>query len=493
MSEETMSIEAAIPGERPLTSGEDALRESLQHDFATPLNGAVPMSRRRPLWHFAGLWTTFTTGFAYVFLGIQMYDGGHGLPVTIGITLLGSAMYVCYALFAAYLGSRSGYTHGLLTRSIFGRAGTLLVGVIVVLASLGAAGFQAGLLAQGLGAIFHWNSVETLSLVLGFVMIFNNLFGFSGISTWARYIVTPLAIVWIGYLVVKTMITSPHVLGTAPHMVTLPLWAAVGGIVGNAMWGNEPDVWRYGKPKFFWPVPAFAFAFFWSLMFVVGGWLVGALAHSNDFNAQVHTLVNASVFGLAPLAVIMIVVTQTATNDGNYYEGINVVQNLLGATRRWRRIYSCLICGALGLFFAWLVNYQFVNGWLKVSGFLAVSIPCATTIMVVDYFLLPRMFRISRRHDSVPQWREMKATNLPALIALVISVLYGSYAIALFPASIESPSTYLGPASLESWVMAAVLYIIGVAITLRLPGGAQRLGMMRVRDAEEVPVPEVAP
>lgn len=471
-----------------ITSAEVALRESLQHDFATPTSGAVPTNRRRPLWHFGGVWTTFATGFAYLFLGIQMYDGGHGLPTTIGITLLGSAMYVVYALFAAYLGSHSGYTHGLLTRSIFGRIGTVLVGVIVVLASLGAAGFQAGLLAQGLGAVFHWNAVETLTLVLGFVMIFNNFFGFSGISTWARYVVTPLAIVWIGYLVIKTMVSSPHVLSQGTHVITLPFWAAVGGIVGNAMWGNEPDVWRYGKPKFFWPLPAFGFAFFWSLLFVVGGWFVAALAQSTDFNAQVHTLVGLSLFGLAPFAVIMIIVTQTATNDGNYYEAINVLQNLFGAVRRWRRIYGCLICAGLGLFLAWLVNYQFVDGWLKVSGFLAVSIPCATTIMVVDYFLLPRMFGLRRSHDSVPPWTQMKATNTPALVALVVSVLFGSYAIALFPSGIEDPSTYLGAASVESWCLAAVLYIVGVAVVLRLPRGAERLGLALAGDDLAAPV-----
>ena len=43
-----------------------------------------------------------------------------------------------------------------------------------------------------------------------------------------------------------------------------------------------------------------------------------------------------------------------------------------------------------------LVNFHFINGWFKVASFLAMTVPCATVIMVVDHFLLPRLFRISR-------------------------------------------------------------------------------------------------
>ena len=53
---------------------------------------------------------------------------------------------------------------------------------------------------------------------------------------------------------------------------------------------------------------------------------------------------------------------------------------------------------------AWLVNYHFLNGWFKVAGFLAITVPCATVIMAVDHFLLPRIFRISRPLTRVPSW-----------------------------------------------------------------------------------------
>ncbi|MDQ2729483.1 MAG: hypothetical protein M3Y91_16850 [Actinomycetota bacterium] len=473
-----MTTTAPRPGSPASTSGEELLRESVDHDYATVSHSTVPLDRRRPRWHLGGLWTSFATGFAYIFLGIQIADGGYSLPAAIGIAVAGHLFYVLYALFASLLGSKTGHTHGLLTRATFGRAGTVLVGVIVVLAATGAAGFQAGLLGQAVGALFHWKTVEILSLTLGLVMIANNLFGFSGISTWARYVVTPVAIVWVVYLVLRVVFTHHHLLSAVPHAGTsLPMWAAIGAITGNDMWGNEPDVWRYGQPRFWWPLPAYAFAFFWSTVFIIAGWCVALLSASSDFSVQVRTLVHFSLFGSIPLGILLIGVTQAATNDGNYYESINVVQNLAGENPRWRRLYSCLLIAGLAVLFVWIVNYKFADGWLKVSGFLAVSIPCATTIMVVDYLLLPRLFAVRRRTDTVPKWSAMKGSNVPALVALVVAVVYGSYAVGIFPSSIEPSGTYLGPGALESWLLAGALYLAGVWIWLRRPDGVRRLGL----------------
>src|ERR1700722_12144807 len=51
-----------------LTHGHPAaqaeLEESVAHDFSTSEDGIVPLSHRRPLWHFAGLWLTFQSGFS---------------------------------------------------------------------------------------------------------------------------------------------------------------------------------------------------------------------------------------------------------------------------------------------------------------------------------------------------------------------------------------------------------------------------------------------
>ena len=41
--------------------------------------------------------------------------------------------------------------------------------------------------------------------------------------------------------------------------------------------------------------------------------------------------------------------------------------------------------------------------------------PCATVIMAVDHFLLPRLFNISRSLTKVPAWEETGFINVPAV------------------------------------------------------------------------------
>ena len=113
------------------------LAGSIKHDYSTSDTGIVPLDRRRPMWHFMGLWTTFVAGFSYMFLGFEIRAGGHSLAATVGITLLGYGIYTAYAMVGAYLGSRTGQTHALLTRSVFGSAGSVIVSLFVLIAPLG--------------------------------------------------------------------------------------------------------------------------------------------------------------------------------------------------------------------------------------------------------------------------------------------------------------------------------------------------------------------
>ena len=142
------------------------LERSIRHDYSTSGTGIVPLDRRRPMWHFAGLWTTFVAGFSYMVLGFEIHDGGYGLAATVGIAALGYALYVAYALIGSYLGSRTGQTHALLTRSIFGLVGSWIVSAFVLIAPLGWVAFQANLLITLWDGFYSWDNVKLLTLVI---------------------------------------------------------------------------------------------------------------------------------------------------------------------------------------------------------------------------------------------------------------------------------------------------------------------------------------
>ena len=442
----------------------ESLHDSVAHDYSTSDTGLVPLDKRRPIGHFIALWTTFAAGFSFLFVGTEVHDSGYTLLGTIGVTALGIGIYFAYALFGAYLGSRTGQTHSLLTRSIFGVTGSYIVSVLVVVGALGWVGFQGGLMVQIWNGLYGWSAVEALTIIMCGVMIFNNLFGFTGISAFARYVVTPLVMLWVIYLVIRGIVDHSALLDNHPkNTAGLAFWQVVGVVIGFSLWGNEPDIFRYGKPKFTWPIPAFAFALgLGFILFSVGGWMMAEFAGSSDFGAVIKYATHFSLFGAFWLAWILATVSQFAINDGNYYEAVNAFQNIFGGWSKWKRLYTCMICAAIGALAGYLVNYQITNGFLKVAAFLAVTAPSATVIMCVDHFLLPRLFGISRPLLKIPGWSETSPGNWPAIVALAISVLYGTWATGILPG--EDANRYWGPAPLEAWVMAGVLYIAFVAI-----------------------------
>jgi hypothetical protein len=134
------------------------------------------------------------------------------------------------------------------------------------------------------------------------------------------------------------------------------------------------------------------------------------------------------------------------------------------------------------------VNFHFLNGWFKVSSFLAVSVPSATVIMAVDHFLLPRMFRISRPLTKVPSWEQAGLLNWPATVALLAAVFFGVTGTASWPNGwLEStPPNSWGPVPLEAWAIAGVGYIGLVAVARALGPVRNQLGFPRHVGDEEI-------
>jgi purine-cytosine permease-like protein len=387
----------------------------------------------------------------------------------------------------SYLGSRTGQTHALLTRSIFGLVGSWIVSAFILVAPLGWVGFQANLLAVLWDGFYSWGHIFTLTLLLAGVMILNNLLGFTGISVFARYLVTPILILWCIYMVLKAAFTDSSHLGGTPQGSGLPFWVAVVAVIGFSMWGNEPDFWRYGRPRFMWPLPTYIFAAVWFVLFTMAGWMMAALAGSTDPAKVFRYTVHYSLFGAFWLAWIIATISQFAINDGNYYESVNAGQNLLGTIRRWPRVLTCLLVAGGGVLAADLVNFHFLNGWFKVATFLAITVPSATVIMCVDHFLLPRLFRISRPLTNVPRWEQAGLINLPATLALLAAVFFGVTGTASWPHGwLESaPPNSWGPVPLEAWAIAGGLYVAFVAVARAVAPVRSVLGFARtIADTE---------
>jgi hypothetical protein len=212
------------------------------------------------------------------------------------------------------------------------------------------------------------------------------------------------------------------------------------------------------------------------ILFCAGGWMVAQVGSSSDFGPAIRNTTSFSLFGAFWLAWILALAGQVAINDGNYYEAINGGQNILGGWRRWRRVYTCLILAAGGGFAAWIVPYHITNGFVKLGAIQAICLPSATIIMAADHFLVPRLFKVSRSMAKVPTWEDSGLINLPAVVALVVAILFGSYAQGI----IGSTTTNWYFAILETWIIAFVLYLAGVwVVTVATANVKMALGFSR--------------
>ncbi len=454
------------------------LQRSVAHDYSTGTTGVVPLTERRSRYHFLSLWITLAAGFTYLFLGFQYHDAGYSLLRAVAAGAIGAVAYLVYALPAAYLGSTTGQTHALLTRSILGRVGSALVTVLLIGIAAGWTAFAFNLLATLYDGLFNWGHVVLISVLLAVAGIANNLFGFTGIAAFARYLVAPLMILWILYLVIKGLVQIPggQLAGGA---ITMPFLAGIGVAIGSVMWGNEPDTWRYGKPKLFWPALPMLAAFAVGLvLFVAGGWMMAQLSKAGafDFGPAFRYTVEYSMFGVLALGAVIATVLQIAINDGNYYEMVNAGQNAVGALPGWRRWYTCLVMAGIAALFAW--RFPSVStGFFLVANWSAIALPSVTVVMCVDRFVLPRFSTARRPMDSIPSWRRAGLANWPGIVAVLVGVAFGAWGLGLFPGQQSAPSA--GLPAVEAWVLAAVIYAGLAGIAGRSTRSATLLGFGR--------------
>jgi hypothetical protein len=341
---------------------------------------------------------------------------------------------------------------------------------------LGWVGYQSNLLASMWNGLYGWTPVLTIGIVIAVVGITNNVFGFTGISAFARWFAAPVTLLWLLYALVKALVETPgHVLSSHPAGSTTLVLGIVLAI-SFATYGNEPDVFRYAKPRLSACVPPLAIGLFvGQILLPTAGWIIAARVHSGDFGKVFDASVGFSLFGASILALVLATGTQVAVNDANYYESLNAGQNLLGGWSKWRRIYTCMILMVLGGFMAWWVP-QSLSNFFRITALLAVTVPTSTVIMYTDQLLLPRLLGIRRTLDRVPAWNEAARANWPALISLVAAILFGSYVNGIFPGQDGSPLGGWGIGTVEAWVLGAVLYIVLAALAKRSPVSQRILG-----------------
>src|SRR5260370_26454961 len=175
-------------------------------------------------------------------------------------------------------------------------------------------------------------------------MIFNNYFGFTGLQRFAQFVAVPVIVAWGIYATIKAFSSvSGHALSAVPHAsAPASIFFVTGAMVGLAPWGNEPDIFRYAKPgrASWWNVPAIAIPYvLGAFLFPIMGYLIATLSDQPNFAPSIKYFANFTLFGLAGLMMVVLLVNQWAVPGRDLYIAINGAPNRLCPLPRLPRGY----------------------------------------------------------------------------------------------------------------------------------------------------------
>jgi len=415
----------------------------------------VPLSERRGPVTMGLLWLTMVTGFPTVLAGFDWYKAGFTLPQVIQCVVVSCAVLLAYSIPATLLGARSGQTYGLLSRGVFGRWGSFLVSLNLVWISIGWYGLNAIFLAEGLKGLYHWPvPTAILAVALAVAMAVNNLFGFSGIANFARYVAAPVLVVWVGCTFWKAMLSCPAAaLAAAPHEpFPQGLTVISSFVIGYSVWGNEADYWRYGKPKTSYSViPLVVSLIIGQVIFPAAGWMLARLTGITDYGAATALMNNYAFGGCAAVAAIVLAVTYFAVNDSGLYGVINALENI----REMPRKKMVVLMTASGAAVSAALSFT-SRPFELVATVSCIMLPCATVIMMAEWLLLARIFKLPVSFDRVVRFDEVPRVKLPAVAALLAGYAAGLATSGLVPGT---EAWHVGVCSLQAWLASLVVYL----------------------------------
>jgi purine-cytosine permease-like protein len=428
------------------------LGEALNTDDHT--TDAAPHSERRGPITLGLLWITMVTGFPSVLAGFTWYKYGLTLSQVLMASLLSNLILLAYCLPACHLATISGQTYALMSRSLFGRLGSLFISANVTWISLAWYGLAAVLLANGLKGVFSI-PLDTmwLAVLLAVIMSVNNLFGFSGVANFAGYLAAPVLIVWIGMTFFKAALNTPPAALCAGQQVDLSQSITIVSalIIGNGAWGNEADYWRYARPRLLYTlIPLLVTIAIGQIVFPVTGWMLARETGITDFETASGLMTHYAFGGASLVAAIVLIVTYWGLNDANLYAAINGAANVRKFCRR-RLTIGLTIVGALS---AAVLSHN-PRSLETVCSISSDVLPCATIIMMVEWF-----YAVKERHRNpfylrVPSFAELPAVRWSAVLAFIAGSTVGIATAGIVP-GLEF--LHAGVAPLQAWLVTLLVY-----------------------------------
>ncbi len=324
------------------------------------------------------------------FLVAGLVAGSAKLGMAIGAFVVAGVVLGIIAVLIGILGAETRLSTGMSARFTFGKYGANVLQILLFLGLWGWFGVQLGFMVAGLGdggLVFVLGSsvpVWLLKITGGALMTLTAMFGFKAIEKLSVVAIPFLLVIIIATLV--SIFRGGQSLAEVAALETesaLPLGVAISIVISTYMVGAliAPDVTRYAKNK---AAGAggmiFGMLIGFPVILILGAIMVKGAGGEIDFSKVMLT--NNSPFWVV-LAVLAIILAAWTTNGTNLYSGALSLNAMFPTIKKW---LITLVSGVFGTFLS-LIGINTAGGFQAFLGIIAILIPPAAAIMILDYYL----------------------------------------------------------------------------------------------------------
>lgn len=362
---------------------------------------SVPASQKKSFWEICVVWI----GYVFVVTGMQV-GGTMGISTDFATLLkalaVGSIVLLILGSFMGLIALKTGNTFGMLCRYAFGKYGSQVISLMIVVTLIGWFSVDTYMIGQASNALFPALPIIPIAIIAGIGMTATALFGMKWMSKLSD-IAVPLVLIFGIISIVLSVKSTGGLTGLFaiqpenPASFNTLVSLSIGSFVCGAV-SFTPDVLRFSKNKKQTLIIMFlAMIIANPLMIILGA--VGAIATGySDI-----TFVLAAQGLLAPAFIVMIL-NIWSTAQGCVYSG----SLSLGNTFKVNRKTLVIGFGLAGTIGAIIGFYNYFGTFIN---FLATTIPALGGVFIADYLVKYR-----KGYPSL-EGNEISAVNWGAFIA----------------------------------------------------------------------------
>ena len=356
---------------------------------------------------------------------------------------LGAVILEVVAIFTGIAGQQEGLSTSVLTRwTGFGKYGSTVLGLIIVISLMGWFGVQNSVFAEGLASLLpHALPIWAWQILTGAAVTVIVIWGFLSMS-WTAYITVPAFVILCFYSIgsALTRTSLGHLVSSPPPGPPLSLAAGATLVAGGFIVGAviNPDMCRFNRNRRDVVLNTV-------LGITLGEYTIGLIGVLLAHYVKTENVIGIVTSTTGAVGVLVLVAATLKINDWNLYSGTLGLANFLDTAFgvKVHRAFLTLVVGFVGTLLSALGILTHFIGFLTVLG---VAFPPVASIIVVDYFVL----RTNRRDLAESAARGgLPAESRPwypvGFVAWVVGALVGYF-------------VQWGIASINALIAAAIVY-----------------------------------